>query len=202
MQDCKFRNYLTTNADIDISLMESCLSLQRLKHFDKNDFIVREGELCQYTYFVEKGLLRLYSIDKRGREHLLQFAPEGWFISDHGNMYSNQPSSFFIQALEPSTVYQISDDFFDQLGRKSPEFSQFNTKLLHNHISGLQKRILQLISNTAEERYLSFVEMYPDILLRVPQTMVASYLGIAPESLSRIRRELAERNFKQNSKVN
>lgn len=197
MEDCTFRHYLTSNVDLDIHDLESCLELERVLHFKKGEFIVQEGQVSQYTYFVEKGLLRSYHIDAKGKEHLLQFAPEGWFISDHGSMFSNEPSPYFIQALEDTSAYRISDNFFNHLTKISPEFSQFNTNLLHNHVSHLQKRIIQLIANTAEERYLDFIEMYPDILLRVPQSMVASYLGIAPESLSRIRKELAERNFQK-----
>lgn len=91
----------------------------------------------------------------------------------------------------------IDENFFLKLSEKSPSFTDLNNKLLHNHIRHLQKRINMLLSSSAEERYLEFVVMYPDILLRVPQTMIASYLGITPESLSRVRKELARRNFKK-----
>lgn len=197
MKDCKFRNYLTSNIDIDIHQLEQCLSFQEVKNFKKGVYLLQEGDICKYAYFVEKGLLRAYFIDDKGKEHLLQFAPEGWFIADHDSMYYRKPSAYFIQALEDTTAYQLNDDFFEHLARGNQAFSQFNTKLLHNHISHLQKRIIQLISATAEDRYLSFTQMYPDILLRVPQTMVASYLGITPESLSRIRKELALKNFRK-----
>ena len=81
------------------------------------------------------------------------------------------------------------------LSKSDPQFLEFNNKLLHNHIRHLQKRITQLLSATAEERYLDFIKIYPDLLLRVPQTLIASYLGITPESLSRVRKELASKNF-------
>lgn len=197
MKDCKFRNYLTSNIDIDIHQVEECLSFQEIKNIKKGTFLLREGEICQHAYFVEHGLLRTFSIDDKGKEHLLQFAPEGWFIADHDSLYFKKPSLYFIQALEDSTIYQLNDNFFDHMASKNHAFSQFNTKLLHNHISQLQKRIIQLISATAEDRYLTFTHLYPDIPLRVPQTMVASYLGITPESLSRIRKELAQKNFYQ-----
>ncbi len=195
MKDCKFRNYLTSNIDIDIHQLEQCLSYQEVKTFKKGAHLLQEGDICKYAYFVEKGLLRTYYIDDKGKEHLLQFAPEGWFITDHDSMYYQKPSAYYIQALEDSTVHQLSNSFFEHLASQNQDFSQFNTRLLHNHISHLQRRIIQLISATAEDRYLSFTQMYPDILLRVPQTMVASYLGITPESLSRIRKDLALRNF-------
>lgn len=91
----------------------------------------------------------------------------------------------------------IDENFIQLLSMKIPKFTDFNNRLLHNHIRHLQRRINLLLSATAEERYLQFVTMYPDILLRVPQTLVASYLGITPESLSRVRRDLVEKNFKQ-----
>ena len=90
----------------------------------------------------------------------------------------------------------MGEDFEPSLSKKLANFSAFNTKLLHNHISHLQERIDLLLGATAEERYLHFIKMYPDILLRVPQTMVASYLGITPEGLSRVRKDLAQKNFR------
>ena len=110
--------------------------------------------------------------------------------------YFNQPSAYYIQALEDSKAAMINEEFIHLLSEKIPSFSDFNNKLLHNHIRHLQNRVNLLLSATAEDRYLQFIKMYPDILLRVPQTMVASYLGITPESLSRVRKELAQKNFK------
>lgn len=104
---------------------------------------------------------------------------------------------YYIQALEDSKLVLIDEKFMHLLAQKIPDFTDFNNKLLHNHIRQLQKRINLLLSANAEERYLQFTEMYPDILLRVPQIMVASYLGITPESLSRVRKELAHRNFRK-----
>lgn len=191
MKDCKLQTFLTTNTDIDFSSLELCLSQQKTKTFKKGEYILTEGEICKAALFVEKGLLRMFSIDHKGKEHLLQFAPEGWFMADHDSFYFSKPSMYNIQALEDTEVYLLNDLFFTELSKTYPEFSSFNTRMLHQHISQLQKRIVQLISDTAEERYLSFTQLYPDILLRVPQIMVASYLGITPESLSRVRKELA-----------
>src|SRR5690606_22679558 len=100
-------------------------------------------------------------------------------------------SAYYIQALEDSSVVMLNEDFIHLLSERFPTFIGFNNRLLHNHIRHLQNRINLLLSAAAEDRYLQFIKMYPDILLRVPQTMVASYLGITPESLSRVRRELA-----------
>ncbi|WP_229239690.1 Crp/Fnr family transcriptional regulator [Echinicola soli] len=170
------------------SIIEKC----PVKKIKKGQYLLREKEICKHGFFVEKGLLRQFSVDKKGKEHIISFAPENWIVSDRESAYFNKPSVYFIQALEDSQVTMIDESFIQLLCKKIPEFTDFNTRLLHNHIRHLQKRINLLLSASAEDRYLQFVDTYPDILLRVPQTMVASYLGITPESLSRVRRELVK----------
>lgn len=196
MNSFNLKTYLTLNLDIDENEISSIVENCTTKTFKKDQFLLRENEHCTHTFFVEKGLLRQYSIDEKGREHILSFAPENWFVTDRESTYFNQPSAYYIQALEESKVVMLNKDFIRLLSEKIPSFSNFNNKLLHNHIRHLQNRINLLLSAMAEDRYLQFIAMYPDILLRVPQTMVASYLGITPESLSRVRRELAQKNFK------
>ena len=111
-------------------------------------------------------------------------------------MYFNEPSKLRIDAIEDSSVVLIGQDFFDAFSAASEKFRSYNTTLLHNHIRHIQDRVALLLGARADERYQTFIRMYPDLLLRVPQKMIASYLGITPESLRRVRRELAERNFK------
>lgn len=193
MKIFSFDKYLTTNISVEEGLVESLLRNCERKHYRKGVFPVYAGDICRFTFFIEKGLLRQYSIDDKGKEHILNFAPEGWFINDRESMYFDQPSRFFIEALEDTEVFLLSEDIACRLDENIPGYSRFNTNLLHNHIRSLQYRIDQLLSATAEERYLSFITMYPNILLRVPQWMVASYLGITPESLSRVRKNLAVR---------
>lgn len=196
MNSFNLKIYLTSNLDVDeneiLSIIENC----DIKSFKKGQFLLRKNEQCKHTFFVENGLLRQYSIDEKGKEHILSFAPENWFVTDRESSYFNQPSAYYIQALEDSSVVMLNEDFIHLLSERFPTFIDFNNRLLHNHIRHLQNRINLLLSAAAEDRYLQFIKMYPDILLRVPQTMVASYLGITPESLSRVRRELAQKNFK------
>jgi CRP-like cAMP-binding protein len=168
------------------------------KSVKKNEILLRTGENCNHTFFVAKGLLRAYSIDENGKEHILQFAPENWLISDRSTVLFNGVSEQFIDAVEDSEIILIESGFFEKLAEISPSFQKFNMLALNNHIRHLHKRINLLISASAEVRYLDFIKLYPDILLRVPQLMVASYLGITPESLSRVRKELARKNFKPN----
>jgi CRP-like cAMP-binding protein len=187
--------FLADNAAINTEVLKDIISKQKRMHLQKAAFLLQEGEICKHSFYVEKGLLRYYSIDEKGKEHIIQFAPEGWFVGDRESMFFNRPSQFFIQALEDSNVVMIDDDLICTLSKADETFAVFNNNLLHNHIRQLQHRINMLLGATAEERYLDFIKTYPDILLRVPQTMVASYLGITPESLSRVRKELAAKNF-------
>ncbi len=197
MNNFTLTSYLTSNVDIDKKLVEALIEKCKSATFGKGSFLLRQGETCKHSFFVGKGLLRYYSIDDKGKEHILQFAPENWFISDRESAYFNQPSHYFIQALEDSTVTLLDADFITLLSLQDQSFIEFNNKLLHNHIRHLQNRINQLLSATAEARYLNFINIYPDLLMRIPQSMVASYLGITPESLSRVRKDLATKHIKR-----
>lgn len=197
MNNFRFSTYLTSNSDADQSEINKLLSNCTIRKYEKGDFVLRQGDYCKHTFFVESGLLRQYSIDEKGKEHIIQFAPENWFMSDRESVYFNQPSVYFIQALEDTTVFLISEEFILELSKTDDVFLAYNNKLLHNHIRHLQRRITQLQSATAEERYLYFIEIYPDLMLRISQIYIASYLGITPESLSRVRKQLAQKNYKK-----
>ena len=173
-----------------------CSQFYTLKKVKKGNFLLREGEICKDIFFVEKGILRMFSVDKNGKEHIVQFAPENWLISDRSSVFFEEKSHYFIDATEDSEVWVLKDEFFTEMQEQYPETSINNKRLLNKHIKNLQDRINSLLSDSAEERYMKFIKMYPDIMLRVPQWMVASYLGVTPESLSRVRKELARKNFK------
>lgn len=195
MNNFKLSTYLSSHLGAAISeispLVETCI----LQDVEKDEFLLRENEHCKHTFFVENGLIRQYAIDEKGKEHTISFAPENWFVSDRESTYFDTASSYYIQALENSKVLLLDERFFTLLSEKVPSYPEFNNKLLHNNIRHMQNRIRMLLSASAQERYLEFIEMYPDILQRVPQTMVASYLGITPESLSRVRKELMRKSF-------
>jgi|SRR5690554_609272 len=191
-----FKTYLTQNANFSEEQYAEILSDLQVKNLKKGDFLLRSGEVCLHSFFVNKGLLRSYTIDKNGKEHIIQFAPEGWIITDRSSSFFHESSDLFIDVIEDAEVFFLEDKFFENLSCLSAEFAKSNTQALHNHIRNLQDRINMLLGATAEDRYLQFIKMYPDILLRVPQWMVASYLGITPESLSRVRKELTRKNFK------
>ncbi len=185
--------YLSEILEIPIENIAQCGAYYTSKKIKKGEFLLREGEVCSATFFVEKGLLRMYSIDKNGKEHIIQFAPENWLMSDRSSLYFNEKSKYFIDAVEDSEVLFLNPDFFQNLKMQFPNSITSNDLLLQKHIRNLQNRVNSLLADTAEERYLNFIKMYPDILQRVPQWMVASYLGITPESLSRVRKELVKK---------
>ncbi|SHJ89383.1 Crp/Fnr family transcriptional regulator [Epilithonimonas mollis] len=195
MEYQNFRNHLSKILGVPVESLEFCSPYYEVKHAKKNEIILREGEISDSTFFVEKGLLRMYSIDKAGKEHVIQFAPENWIISDTTSQLLNEKSRFYIEAIEESIIVVTREGFFENLSKVYPAVAEKNQKLMFNHIKNLQNRVNALISTTAEERYLEFLKKYPNLMLRVPQWMVASYLGITPESLSRVRKELAKKKF-------
>lgn len=148
----------------------------------KGEILQRSGELNTKVFTVESGLLRSYSIDNKGKEHIYMFAPKNWIIAD--NCEITVPCDLFIDAIENSIITVTDKEVSKQNSKKNALF---------NRLAVLQKRIIMLMSFSAVERYQHFVETYPDIIQRVPQKMVASYLGITPEALSRVRKEISIR---------
>lgn len=195
MEYQNFQNHLSKILGVPIASLEVCSTFYEIKAVKKNEIILREGEISDSTFFVEKGLLRMYSIDKAGKEHVIQFAPENWIISDTTSQLLNEKSRFYIEAIEESVIVVTKEGFFENLSKIYPDVAEKNQRLMFNHIKNLQNRVNALISTTAEERYMDFLKRYPNLMLRAPQWMVASYLGITPESLSRVRKELAKKKF-------
>lgn len=191
-----FTEYLQIKAGITNDQLLLLNNSVKSKTIEKGTVLLRQGEICNHSFFVEKGLLRSYTIDNSGKEHIIQFASESWIISDRSSIFFNEPSEFYIDAVEDTTFVFLDQNFINLACEISVSFRLFNDKALQNHIRHLQKRINLLLGASAEQRYLDFIKLYPDMLLRVPQWMIASYLGITPESLSRVRKELAKRNFK------
>lgn len=187
-----FSQYLSEILGVPQEFILSCDdTLLKKKYVKKGQILLREGEFCKESFFVEKGLLRMYSISKNAKEHIIQFAPENWLVSDRSSVFFNQTSDYYIDAIENSEVIAIDKEFFNHLQNSNPEIWANHARLLHNHARNLQKRINLLLGATAEERYLDFMKIYPNILQRVPLWMVASYLGITPESLSRVRKGIS-----------
>ena len=155
--------------------------------FRKKQFVLQEGDVCTQFYFVVRGCLRMYKIDEKGSTHILQFAAENYWINDLGSFHGLRPSVLNIDALEDTVVLQISRDDLISLYVQAPKFDRIFRVLLENSFIRLQERLLQNISSTAEERYQSFLELYPHLTNRLSQVQIAAFLGVTPEFLSRLR---------------
>lgn len=166
-------------------------SLLKHKRLRKKQFLLEEGEVCKYECFVNSGCLRMYVLNEKGQEHIIQFATTDWWIGDQYSFVTGLPSIYFIDALEESELLLIEKNDLEKLYMQVPKFERFFRIAFQNSYVALQRRILSGLSQTAEEKYLDFVTRYPDLEQKVPQHQVASYLGITPESLSRIRKQLA-----------
>jgi CRP-like cAMP-binding protein len=170
-----------------------CKTLFIPKKLRKRQYLLQEGDVCKYTAFVERGLLRTYIIDEKGNEPILQFSAEGWWIADLYSFLTNEPSRFNIEALEECELLLITKSSWDILLQKIPAFERYFRILIQNNLIATQKRLISSFSETAEEKYTKLINNFPGCIQRVPLHMIASYLGITPETLSRIRSQLASR---------
>lgn len=160
----------------------------------KRQFILQENDVCKHYTFVAEGCFKKYHVDKKGSEHNLQFAAENDWIMEIDSFYSEKPSRVYIEAIEPSTILQITKKDLLYLFSHNPKFDRNFRVIVENRFVQLENRILQAISSTAEERYLTFLNQYPHLSSRLPSTQIASYLGITPEFLSRIRKDLSRKH--------
>lgn len=164
------------------------------KKLKKKRILIEAGEICRYTVFVEKGLLRSFKADDKGNEYILQFALSGWWTADLYSFLTNEPTLYNIEALEDSELLMITKPSWDLLLEKVPAFERYFRVLIQNNLINTQRRLMSSFTETAEEKYLKLLKEFPDILQRVPQHMIASYLGITRETLSRTRRQITTRS--------
>lgn len=191
-----FKKHLIDKGGLSEEEFAQILPSINTKRFEKNEYLLKQGDICPHYFFVEQGILRFYSLNEEGKENILQFATESWIVSDRGSVFFQEPSTYYIDAVEDTIAVILDENFVNEVAKLNPNFRKQNEILLQNHIRHLYKRISLLLGASARKRYLEFVTMYPDIMLRVPQWMIASYLGVTPESLSRVRKALAKENFK------
>jgi CRP-like cAMP-binding protein len=184
---------ITAIISISDEEFEFCKTLFLPKKLRKRQYLLQEGDVCKYNAFVSKGLLRSYTVDNKGTEHILQFAFEGWWIGDIYSFLTGKPSSFNIEALEECELLLLTKTSMDILLEKLPAFERYFRILIQNNLIATQKRLMGTLSETAEEKYTNLMNNFPGCLQRVPQHMIASYLGITRETLSRIRGQIAGR---------
>ncbi len=163
------------------------------KKLRKRQYLLQEGDVCKHLTFVAKGLLRTYSVDDKGDEHMSLFGWEGWWVSDFNSFLSGQPAVFNIDAIEDSELLLISRDNYEALMLEVPIMDRYFRILYQNSLVTKERRIMSSITHTAEEKYLQLIESSPQLVERIPQHLIASYLGIAPETLSRIKKNLVSR---------
>jgi CRP-like cAMP-binding protein len=183
--------YLLRHAPIsgaELALMKELFAPRTVR---AGEFLQRAGEPARFGMFVTRGCLRSYVIDGKGVERIVQFAPEEWWVSDAESLATGKPSQYFVDAIEDSELLLLTLTAHQQLIQQVPGYGTSLRMGLQRHAAAKDKRIVTTLTRTAEERYQEFLETYPSIAMRVPQWMLASYLGISPETVSRIRARAA-----------
>jgi CRP-like cAMP-binding protein len=170
----------------EIKIFTSLLTAKQLR---RRQYLLQAGDICRTENFVSSGLLRAYTVDRQNNEHTLMFAMEDWWISDLYSLITETPSTLHIEALEDSELFCIDKLSLESLYQQVPPFERLMRILFQNAFVAHQQRILSSISQSAEERYGAFIKKYALLEQRVPQTLIASYLGMTPETLSRIRKQ-------------
>ena len=186
-----FAQYLQHHAAFTPDEIAQIEALSVVRPVRKRQYLLQAGDVWGYNAFVTNGCLRTYSVDAKGAEHILHFAVENWWIGDQESLATGQPSRYNIEAVEDSTVVLIKKEDFERLRQQIPALNELVNAILHRSFLASQNRIHSAISYSAEEKYREFLQKYPAFALRIPQHMVASYLGMTTETLSRIRRHIA-----------
>jgi CRP-like cAMP-binding protein len=179
-----YKNLVPKISTEALAELETCFVV---KHYKKGDFLVRSGQIEDHVHFVEKGLLRIYQMED-GREVIGSFFPENTYGSAYDSFLMRSPGNDFIEVLEESTVIDLHHNDVQRLYDKYPELERFGRKIAEYLFIGLSMHIYKLQNLTAEERYRDFLDIYPNLAQRVPQYMIASFIGVTPEALSRIRK--------------
>ena len=186
-----------THINEKVSLTEAEYELVKTyftpKKLRKKQFLLKNGEICRFLAFVQKGVLRSYNTDKKGIEHMIHFAMEGWWMSDTFSFLSGEKSDYFIDAIEDAELLMITLDGFEEMMLTVPRMERSFRILFQNNIISKERRLISSISYSAEEKYTRLSASNPQLNQRIPLNMVASYLGITPETLSRIRKVLSEK---------
>ena len=171
----------------ELEIIKTQLTPKKLR---KKQYLLQEGDVSKFIAFVEKGSLRSYTVDEKGSEHIIQFALEGWTISDLYSFLTSEPATYTIDALEDSELALISKSAHEELLKTLPKYETYVRLQLTGAYIAMQRRLTSIISLSLEERYASFTATYPNIVQRVPQHMIASYMGLTPETLSRLRKKI------------
>lgn len=170
--------------EAELALFDGMLTYKRL---EKKTLLLQEGEVCDFEGYILKGCVRSYFIDGNGFEVTLNFAVEDWWIGDVASFHDRLPSKLYFETLEPTEILLLNHANKEILLREAPRFERMYRLMMQRNLAVLQHRLFATISKSAQERYLEFLDRYPQIPQRVPQHYIASYLGVSPEFLSKIR---------------
>jgi CRP-like cAMP-binding protein len=188
------RQYLNDNASLTEAELQTIESLASPAVIKKRQHLLRAGDICRHHTFIIKGCMKVYRLADDGSEHVIKFAAENWWANDRESLLSGRPSDSYIAALEDTEVLQWTNPQFEHLFQTLPAFDALFKRLVSRALDASQNRIYTTISGTADERYRHFLQRYPDLIGRIPLHLIASYLGLTRETLTRIRQaERAEK---------
>lgn len=180
----------TQISDENLEKFSNAFTLQKVV---KKEFLLKEGEICQFEGFVTGGCFKVFHSDQNGTEHTLYFAIEDWWVADVDSFTNSKPSQLNIQALENSEVLLISKQNKEKLYQEIPEIEKLFRIMSQKNLVALQRRMIDNLSKTAEQRYLDFLAKYPKITQRLTNIQIAAYLGVSPEFVSKIRRKITKK---------
>ncbi|WP_299365651.1 Crp/Fnr family transcriptional regulator [Winogradskyella sp.] len=192
MLNDRFLNYTTNYIDLNKDELELLNSKVTERTYLKNQYIVQQGDICRSANFIISGCTKTFYMDDEGQEHIVMFSIEDWWTSDLGSFITQTPADFNVQCLEPTTLIQFTYNNLEELYAKIPKIERLFRKIIERAYVASQKRIIRNFSLDAKERYKLFRSKYHEIDQRVPQYMIASYLGITKEFLSKIKSQLLQ----------
>lgn len=182
---------ITSCIDLSPDERDILASMPETRVFQKGEYLLEAGNICRHDFYISRGLVKVCYTDAAGVESIIKFAPENWWVVDLDSFLNNKPAFYYIQAIEETEVFLISRTNLDRLHTLVPQFHIFSSRRWQNGFIALQYRLMQSLSLTAEEKYQHFLEKYPGLDQRIPQKLIASYLGITPVFLSMLRRKWA-----------
>ena len=184
-----FISHIRKYIDLDDHSVELLLKYITPLKLKRKEFLLKEGQVCQSIYFVEKGCLRMYFIDNKLNEQITQFALEHWWMADHFSFLDNKPSPYFIQTVEKSEILEISASSFEAMLRELPQMERYFRIVMQRAVAAAQLRNKYMYEMSKEEFYQHFSTSFPEFVQRVPQYMIASYLGLTPQYVSELRKK-------------
>ena len=184
-----FINHISHYVELDDNSITILNKYFKSASYKKKEFLLKEGQVCRSIHFVEKGCLRMFFINDKAGEQITQFAKENWWISDFFSFTDNKPSAYFIQTVEKSEILSIDILAFEAMLKELPQMERYFRNILQRAVASSQLRIKYMFELSKEEFYIHFCTSFPEFVQRVPQYMIASYLGLTPEYVSELRKK-------------